>query len=243
MIASIRELDSTEAALDPQALEIFQAQWGVYQRLIENDYLSHRAIAGILHDLLTTEFHAPFSVLDLACGDAYRMLEILGGANVARYTGVDLSRPALEIAVERFRDAPFRHEFWHSDLVAAARGPAPASDVVWCGLCLHHLHHGDKLDALRAIRAKTNRSCLIYEPTRADGESRDAFMARFLDFRSNWPKLSALDWREISTHVTTCDFPEEASSWLDLGLSAGFSKATRLFVSAPHFSDLFRFDV
>jgi Methyltransferase domain len=239
----IRELDSSQSARDPEALKIFQAQWSVYQRLIENNCLSHREVAEILHRVLTTEIRAPFTFLDLACGDAYRMSDILAGAPVARYTGVDLSAPALEIAVERFRDAPFPHEFWRGDLVTAARGPAPASDVVWCGLCLHHLQYEDKLDALRAIRARTNRLCLIYEPTRSDGESRDDFMSRFLEFGAAWRGLSAQDWREVSTHVTTCDFPEEASTWLDLGLAAGFSKATRLFVSEPHFSDLFRFDV
>jgi SAM-dependent methyltransferase len=243
MNGRIRELDTTSSARDPQALEIFQAQWSVYQRLIESNYLGHREIADILRRLLTTEFPAPFSFLDLACGDAYRMREILNDAQIARYTGVDLSGPALEIAVERFREAPFPHEFWRGDLIEAARGPAPASDVVWCGLCLHHLQYEDKLDALRAIRAKTNRLLLIYEPTRADGESREAFMARFLQFREDWPALDAQQWREVSTHVTTCDFPEEASAWLELGNTAGFSKATRVFVSEPHFSDLFRFDV
>jgi len=243
MTAAIRELGSTRSARDPQALEIFQAQWSVYQRLIENDYLSHREVADILHRLLETEFHAPFSFLDLACGDAYRMIDILSGARVERYTGVDLSRPALEIAVERFRDAPFPHEFWLGDLVEAARGSAPASDVVWCGLCLHHLQYADKLDALRAIRAKTKQLCLIYEPTRSEGESREAFMARFLGFRTAWRQLGETDWRDVSTHVTTCDFPEEAPAWIDLGLAAGFSKGKRLFVSEPHFSDLFRFDV
>jgi hypothetical protein len=60
--------------------------------------------------------------------------------------------------------------------------------------------------------------------------------------RESWSALSAEDWRELSTHVTTCDFPEEVSTWLALGRKAGFSKATRLFVSKPHFADLFRFD-
>jgi ubiquinone/menaquinone biosynthesis C-methylase UbiE len=243
MSVQIISLDTGQPARDPQALEIFQAQWSVYQRLIENDYLSHAAIAAVLHRVLSTEFAAPFSFLDLACGDAYRMREILAGTPVARYIGVDLSAPALDVAAARFADAPFPHEFWLGDLIEATRGPAPASDVVWCGLCLHHLQTADKLDALRAIRSKTTRLCLIYEPTRTDGESREAFMARFLELESCWCALEPKDWRDISAHVTSCDFPEEASTWLELGRAAGFSTATRPYVSSPHFADLFRFDV
>lgn len=128
------------------------------------------------------------------------------------------------------------------DSTRPARGPAPTNDVVWCGLCLHHLEYDDKLDALRAMRAKTNQICLIYEPTRSECESGEAFMSRFSEFRESWTALSSRDWRDLSTDVMTCNFPEEPYAWLDLGLTAGFSKATRIFISDPHFSDLFRFD-
>jgi hypothetical protein len=68
-------------------------------------------------------------------------------------------------------------------------------------------------------------------------------MTRFLSLRDAWRGLSAQEWREISAHVTNCDFLGEAATWQTRSIDAGVAKASRLFVSTPHFSDLFRFDV
>ena len=51
MSVQIISLDTGQPARDPQALEIFQGQWSVYQRLIENDYLSHSLSGGFEKEL------------------------------------------------------------------------------------------------------------------------------------------------------------------------------------------------
>ena len=77
---------------------------------------------------------------------------------------------------------------------------------------------------------------MIYEPTRLDGEDRDAYLARFI--RVNQPLWTALtpdEWAQIEHHVVTCDFPETAAGWLDIGRQAGFAKATQLFDDPTNF--------
>jgi hypothetical protein len=78
-------------------LAIFVAQQALYRRVIQADYMSHRALFGILHDLLKAR-SAPFSLLDLACGDAGCSVAALRGTNVSEYIAVDLSEPALSVA-------------------------------------------------------------------------------------------------------------------------------------------------
>jgi hypothetical protein len=67
---------------------------------------------------------------------------------------------------------------------------------------------------------------LLYEPTRRDDEDRAAFLDRFL--RTNkplWKALTPSEWDQNWQHVTTCDFPETAALWCELGRKAGFAQA------------------
>jgi hypothetical protein len=66
----IHEFQSGSAVDDETVLEQFQKQWPTYQKLVDADALSHKAVGKILHDTLTTTFAKPFTFLDIACGDA-----------------------------------------------------------------------------------------------------------------------------------------------------------------------------
>lgn len=213
-------------------------------RLLDLDYLSHRDALSRLHAILIAEGAHPFSFLDLACGDAFGMVETLSDTHVARYRGVDLSMPALTLAAARLDGAPFTVDLIHGDIVEAIEQSDETFDIVWCGLCLHHLASADKRRMLAAIRRRTRKTCLIYEPARHDDEDRPAFMARFLrDHSARWNGLTESEWRDISRHITECDFPERDADWRAMGLAGGFASAEKLFTSATDFAYLYRFDV
>ena len=48
-----------------------------------------------------------------------------------------------------------------------------------------------------------------------------------------WKSLTPAEWEQLWQHVTTCDFPETAAIWSDLGREAGFAQARQLLVD-PH---------
>jgi hypothetical protein len=101
------------------------------------------------------------------------------------------------------------------------------ADAAWCGLSIHHLSTPDKLRLMKAIRGATGARgiFLLYEPTRRDNEDRAAFLERFS--RTNkplWKALTPSEWDQIWHHVTTCDFPETAAGWCELGRGAGFAQ-------------------
>jgi hypothetical protein len=94
---------------------------------------------------------------------------------------------------------------------------------------------------MQALCASTGTMLMIYEPARLEDETRDGYLERFL--RVNRPAwLSPTEWAQIDHHVTTCDFPETAAGWLDLGRKAGFSRAQELFLDPTGFYRLFRYD-
>lgn len=228
--------------LDAAAMEQFHKQWGTYQKLVDADVLSHRAVSRILREALLA-LARPFSFLDIACGDASLTKAALTGVPVSHYHGIDLSAPAIELAAANLQGMPFETDLDHEDFVVALEDRSEPADVAWCGLSMHHLETPQKLELLKAIHNSTADFLMIYEPTRRDGEDRQAFIDRFLAIQKpRWSMLSAEEWDQIAHHIATCDLPETASGWLELGRDASFSRAQNLFTDPTDTLRVFRYD-
>jgi len=243
----IHQFQSGGEVADADALKQFQQQWATYQKLVDADALGHRETARILHETLAEAFAAPFSFLDIACGDASEMPSALAGTKIRHYHGIDLSQPALELAANNLKDAPFEVELDHRDFIEAIIDRAEAADAAWCSLSIHHLHTEGKLRLLKALHDATGTMLMIYEPVRQDSETRDAYLERFraingAAWTTAYAHLTPEEWAQIDRHVSTCDFPETDAGWLDLGLQAGFSKAERIFLDPTGFYALYRYD-
>jgi hypothetical protein len=239
----IHQFQPGGSVVDAAALEQFQQQWATYQKLVDADELSHEAVGALLRDSLNQTFSAPFSFLDIACGDASQM-RALAATNTRHYHGVDLSEPALELAAGNLKDMPFEVELDHRDFVeAVTRRPEPA-DVSWCSLSIHHLDTAGKLRLMQALKDSTSTFLMFYEPTRKDGETRDQYLQRFRAVnRPRWTMLNPDEWAQIDHHVTTSDLPETQEVWLDLGRQAGFASARQLFEDPTGFYRVFRYDL
>ena len=92
-----------EIPVDPTT-EIFIKNWRIYEKIIENDNMSHRAGYAILKEILTYEMQRPFSFIDIACGDAGYSSKVLRDTLVREYIGIDVADEALGYARENFRD-------------------------------------------------------------------------------------------------------------------------------------------
>ena len=233
------------AVVDAAALGQFQQQWATYSKLVESDCLAQGEVGGILRATLNDVFTSPLSFLDIACGDASMMKSALRGTKVRHYHGIDLSQAALELAAGNLAELPFEVDLDHRDFVEAMLRRPEHADAAWCSLSIHHLSTDDKLRLMKAIRGAVGGRgmFMLYEPTRRDGEDRPAWLDRFL--RTNkplWRVLTGAEWDQIWHHVTSCDFPETAAVWCELGRAAGFGEARQLFADPTDFFRLFRFD-
>jgi SAM-dependent methyltransferase len=241
----IHQFQPGGAVVDAAALGQFQEQWGTYRKLVESDCPAHRQVGGILQEALNGAFTSPFCFLDIACGDASMMKAALRGTRVRHYHGIDMSQPALELAATNLAALPCKVDLDHRDFVDAMLRRPEHADAAWCSLSVHHLATNDKLKLMKAIRRATGEygMFMLYEPARLAGEDRPAWLDRFS--RTNKPLWSALtpaEWDQIWHHVTTCDFPETAAVWCELGREAGFAQATQVFVDPTDFFRLFRYE-
>jgi len=232
------------APVDAHAMEQFQKQWASYQKLVDNDYLSHREVGDLLGEALNERFARPFSILDIACGDASLMQRVLPGTRVSHYHGIDLAEPALKLAARNLEGLRFAVDLDRRDFVTAMNDRPEPADASWCSLSIHHLVTGDKTRFLKAIGAATKDFVMIYEPTRREGEDRPAFLDRFCEVnRPLWKELTAEEWNQIENHVRTSDLPETRAGWIDAGKQAGFSKSRAIYADPTDMYCLYRYDV
>jgi len=59
-----------ELAAPDSAAAIFQQEWRIYRKMVDQNYLFHREAYSGLRRVLLEEAPRPFRFLDLACGDA-----------------------------------------------------------------------------------------------------------------------------------------------------------------------------
>ncbi len=231
---------------DAEALTLFERQWTIYRRCVDNDYFSTDGAYRALHRLLKQAFARPFTFLDLACGDARNSVAALQGTAVAHYHGVDLAPPALERAAGSLEALACEVELEHGDFIEAIRRRPEPADVVWIGLSLHHLATAGKLELMSAIRRMIGRDGLFltYEPTCLDGEDRDGYLDRYEAFaRREFTALTGDELNLLMDHVRSSDYPETAASWRALGREAGFAKSETVFTGRRKLMRMFRFSV
>ena len=70
-----------------QSNEFFNQQWSIYQKILSNNYMSHRECYALLHRFLVGYFHKPYSLLDLGCGDASFTVRSLLDTPIVAYKG------------------------------------------------------------------------------------------------------------------------------------------------------------
>lgn len=216
--------------IDP-ALAYFEMQWGTYMKVVANNLMSHREVYRELHRVLIEDAPQPFCFIDVACGDASCTVGALKNTSVASYCGIDITRPALNLAAEAVAslDCPTRLE--NRDFVDALQHWSEPVDVIWIGMSLHHLLTPAKAALMRKVHDLLGDRGLfiVWEPTLLEGEDRGGWLDRFTSNRPFWTALSDKEFASVDAHNRAADYPETAVTWRALGIGAGFSSATELF--------------
>ena len=240
----IQQHDSDAAPPDPQALALFQRQWTLYRKVVDHNYLHHRETGMALREALLARPPGPLRLIDLACGDAGTTRRVLLDVPISHYRGIDLSRPALELAAVTLADIDGEVVLEQRDFSTALADCPASADVIWIGLSLHHLDTAGKLKLLRDARQALDHGgeLLMFEPVSPSGEDRAGYMARFehrLD--RQWSALSADERQSVFEHVRDNDLVETVSTWLRLGLDAGFSATCEAFTADDDLYRMFRY--
>lgn len=226
-----------------ETVRSFFTNWDIYKLCIEHNTLFHREVGTILRARLRART-APFTFLDLACGDATLTAAALRGTAVRSFTGVDFSAPALALAKENTRELGCPCEFLEADFAGYLRKATGAFDVIYLGLSLHHFERAEKRDLVRQIFRITapGGEFYLYEPILHGGESREECLAR-------WKRLMDTRYRDFPQaardalweHVSTADRPETVADYIASAKDAGFSGGEVLFTDCENTYSLMSF--
>jgi hypothetical protein len=222
--------------------DLFSKGLATYQKLVDCNYLAHEQAYHVLREVLLNEAKEDFVFVDLACGGAPYSAAALAGTGVARYVGVDTSKPALDVAKGMLAPLSCPIELRCKDFVEAIDAWEDRLDVVWIGLSLHHLRTSEK----RAFMGKVERllPCdglfLIWEPTCLEGEDREGWMERYSQYLKSLP-LSTDEIAAMDSHQRASDHAETAATWKGMAHEAGFEQADELFTSPDQFTSVYFF--
>ena len=197
--------------------QFFSRAWGVYEKVVAADYLSHRLLFQGLRRYLQSQ--GALRLLELGCGDARASQELLRDLPVSAYLGIDTSQGALELARAQ---AP-QWQFLEGDV---RQLPAVASDwtISLASFCLHHLSAAEKQRTLAQIR-KASPVFLLVDLFRQEGQSREQYLERRRAWmRSEWTALTSEELALVMEHEQAADFPETVSDYRQWGLEAGFNE-------------------
>ena len=232
-----------DAPRDAAAVREFFNQWSLYCRIVDNDYLYHQSVRRAFADWLD-QFEGSFSFLDLGCGDAKFSSELLKGRPVISYTGNDLSPVALGLAEENTRELCVPSSLRVEDFVISLSSLPGSYDIIYIGLSMHHLRRQEKeyFFALLRGRLAAGGALIVFDPVLTPGESREAYMGRWVDHAEwAWKALTKEEVEGTVNHVTTSDFPEEITTLNRMAVSAGFHPAQILFMDRTDFYALMVF--
>lgn len=224
-------------------MDLFNRQLATYEKVVRENYMAHREVYDLLHNLLVSEAPVGFVFMDIACGTAIASAKALSGAPVGRYIGVDNSQPSLDIAAKSLSALSCPVELRCQDFVEAVETWDGKADVIWIGQSLHHLRAAEKGEFMKLVRTRlaTNGLFLIWEPTRLEGEDREGWMERFRQVRPHWPAITDEEFTSFDSHHRASDYSETTAAWMDVGRAAGFARAEQIFMGPHQLARVFRF--
>ncbi|MFH1037572.1 MAG: class I SAM-dependent methyltransferase [PVC group bacterium] len=206
--------------------------WGLYWRVVDRDYLSHKEVYTRLNDFLKAHFQKPFTLIDLGCGDSSYMVRGLAGTKISRYIGIDLTAAALRLARENLTGLGYETTFIAGDFIRLLRKQKTGAEVVWACLSIHHLSLEQKHAFFKDCRGALGRGgyLLIYEPVLKPGEARPEYLARFREITAEqWKAVTRREMEEVVKHVSGADFPESLATFETLARENGFGETRFLF--------------
>jgi len=182
--------------------------------------------------------------LTLACGDTEITSEALQETKVASYTGVDFSTPAIALAAEKTAALQCPRSFHEEDFTHFLRDNQETFDVIYLGLCLHHLETAAKRGMMHHLRRATaeSGSFYLFEPILHDGETREEYVERWAEAMDGpYDPFSPAARTALRDHVRESERPESIEEYLSAAHTAGLSHGEILFTDPGNFYALFRF--
>ncbi len=208
--------------------EFFVDTWMVYKKIVQGNFMFHRAIYQSVDRLLEARDPTPFSLLDLGCGDAENLHPLLLRRNVIHYVGVDLSVVALKLAAEHLKDLRIKIQLIVDDMLDFLEQEDPQTfDVIFSGFALHHLQPTDKRRFLMAVKKRLapEGEFILVDIFRDEGQDLPDYLDAYCGKMANeWKTLTEEEMDYAITHVRDFDLPDTLKTIEILASEVGFTR-------------------
>lgn len=207
----------------------------VYSKICKNNYMFHKEIFDIFKTFIENKFKSkPFSLLDIGCGDAFFIAQVLKDTNIKLYDAYDLSVEAIGAAKSNLKDINCKKNFIMADISKDFLNSSNGTvhyDVIWTSYALHHLCLNDKVRFFDCCKKNLKEnSCLIIVDFVDDYNSREECLKHYKEnVEKKWTELSKQDKQYLHEHVFKFDFPESFSKYKEIATELGFKKVDKLF--------------
>lgn len=167
----------------------------------------------------------PIKVLDAGCGDATVTLGLLQGKQIALYTGIDLSAPALELAAASLQDGYIPYTLEEGAIEERIPAYEGTCDLLHMSFVLHHLTDALKEQVIHQCAAKVSTGGLfiLVDVFRKEGQTREAYLDSYIQRLNEWNKLTPQEKIDVETHIRSFDFPADYHTMLQWLKEAGFA--------------------
>ncbi|NTU52140.1 MAG: methyltransferase domain-containing protein [Chlorobiaceae bacterium] len=212
-------------------ITIFRKTWGTYQKVISNNLMFHKEISEAVAKRYETH-SGQLRLLDLGCGDASHITNILKPGQLAEYCGCDLSPYALDDAGINLAPLGIPVTLLCRDMLAVLHEVDENHfDIVYSSYALHHLPVEAKQTFFtQCRRALSLDGCIILvDIMREEEQSRTEYLCHYnKTVRTQWQALTPDERNQVQEHIRSCDFPETPSTLETLARHAGFTRCRRL---------------
>jgi len=227
-----------------QSVILFNKNWQIYKKVIDANYMHH----ALFHDLIGEEISAmcekgSIRFLDLGCGDASQLIDLLQEVDVETYVGYDLSDTALTIAKENFSFLDEKARFVEGRMEVLLSEDDQMYDMIHTSFAVHHLDDELKAAMISMIseRLAPGGIFIYVDVFRKHDMERAEYIHRYCDHMDqHWPLLTLDEKKSIRDHVTDYDFPSSVAFILDQARSSGLENIAIHTKDETHYFLCFR---
>lgn len=216
MYNTVDNYNRVQSSLSSKCRDFFNDEWKLYQKILDNNYMDHQNIYGILHKFIVDNWQQqPLRILDIGCGDASFVARALLNTNVSSYYALDISETAISIAQENMKLIPCNQKFIQGDfckeILLLSKQAENKFDLIITSFAFHHLTLEKKdyvLSQLKQILSSKGMFVMI-DLICQKNESRETYIERYLQtVKKEWLHLSFEELNLISNHMLNSDYPE-----------------------------------
>lgn len=209
---------------DPAA--IFIQHWKIYQTIIESDYMNHHSLGAATGTILDHHLGAQdLRVLDLGCGDAHQLVQVLNPFGVKHYTGIDLSPQALKIAEQNLSALNSPLQLITGKMEEEIERLNGSFNFIYSSFALHHLIDEKKKAFIQSCFSNTSQGgvFILIDIKRQALQTTEAYRSSYATWINNdWHALNAVEKSSVISHLYACDFPVAFTSYRNWAIEAGF---------------------